>query len=1069
MNDSKGRQTKTSIRLLTIFVVLAAVGNAIAQLPTATILGVVKDNTGAVIPETAVTARNTETGQTRTTTTNADGSYRLPALPVGPYEVRAERAGFQTAIQTNLTLVVSQEAVLNFQLQLGTIEQTISVTAEAPLVNTTTGSLGGLVGEKQIADLPLNGRNYIDLTLLQTGVSRDPVSGGSGGAMIRGLWFSSNGAGGRSNYYLIDGAAMSNYDANSSGTVTDTTLGVDGIREYRVVTNFFSAEYGMRMGSQTVIVSKSGTNSFHATAFDYLRNSVLDARNFFDYTTPNRLPAFKRNQFGGSVGGPIKKDKTFFFAVYEGLRASTGRTLISSTLPAGAKTDPNVAPIIKPFLPFFPDPNLPNNQFTFPFNQPESDNYGQLRVDHTFTANDNMFGRYTIQDSSLTLPGSFPAFPEIRGSRPQFGTLSESHIFSPTVLNTFRFSYSRTNDVGISPSALVGPQFSFIPGLPAGILNIGGVSSFGPQSVNPLIAKQNIFTYSDDVFVTRGQHSLKFGFLSNHFQTYKNNASLTRGQVNFGSVQTFLLAQPSQYLSVTPGSQLNRSFHYTTFGFYAQDDYRVTSRLTLNLGMRYEFSTVPQETHGLQANLRSIVDDAATTIGPLFQNPTLRNWSPRLGFAWDVAGNGKTAVRGGFGLLYDIGTLNAALGNSLMPPFASQSSYLNPPTLVLPFFFPPGVSTVQLRTEDYKLRQPHLLQYNLAVERQLPANMALTLAYAGSRGLDLYMEQEGNPTVPQGIGVNGVCVRGSASDIANILRPNVCWLGGDPRLNSHFGSVDYRVAAGNSWYNSLQFQLLKRMSRNLQFQSSYTWARVMDQTQNVIAGESSVPVPYPGNMKLDKAPAGFDINQNWRFNAMYQIPGFASAQGVEKVLSGWSVSGILSMQSGNPLNVLLQTNRSLSANNTGFTGTTDRPNLVPGRSADNILHGTTTGCTGVPAGIKVGTPNIWFDPCGFTVQPAGFLGNAARNMLRGPGLVNLDFSLAKDTPIRALGEGGALQFRAEFFNLLNHANFALPGAVQGDVVFAGTATGQAPLSAGTKLTQTVTTSRQIQFALKLVF
>ncbi len=1056
------RRKHGSLILAIAFVSLASLSIAWGQLPTATILGVVKDSSGAVIPGATMTARNVDTGQTRTTVSEADGSYRFQALPVGSYEVRVEHPGFQSQLHSGLNLTVSQEVVVPFTLVVGAVEQTVAVTAEAPLVNTTSGSLGGLVSEKQIADLPLNGRNYIDLTLMQAGVSRDPASG-SGGAMMRGMWFSSNGAGGRSNNYLLDGAQMSNFNGNSSGTVTDSTLGVEGIREYRVVTNFFSAEYGMKMGSQTIIVSKSGSNSFHGSAFEFFRNSALDARNFFDYkteTSKRRLPAFVQNNYGASFGGPIKKDKTFFFAVYEAVRARTGKTLVTNVFAASAKVDggaggvAQISPLIKPFLSYFPDPNLPNNRYTFPFNQPDDENYGQLRADHSFSGNDNMFARYTVQDSRLTLPGNYPTFPEDRSSRPQFGTLSESHIFSPTLLNTFRFSFSRTNDTGISPSPLIGPQFSFMPGLAAGTFSIGGISSFGPSNVDPLVAKQNVFTWSDDLFGTTGRHSLKYGFISNHFQQFKANSSAIRGQITFPSIQSFLQAQPSQYLAVTPGSRLDRTFHSTTLGFYLQDDFRATQRLTLNLGLRYEFSTVPRETHGVESNLRDIQHDVATTVGPFFENPTLRNWSPRFGFAWDVSGSGKTAVRGGFGLLYDLGTLNAALANSLMPPFASQSSVTNNPPLTLPLSFPASSAGKQVRAVDYHMQQTHILQYNVAIERQLPVDMVATVAYAGSRGLNLVVDMDGNPTVPGGIPNGANCVPRPAGQ-ALVLDGPKCWLGNDPRTNPNWGSSELRAGAGNSWYNSLQFSLVKRFSHGLQFQSSYTWSKVLDETQGQIVGESSTPPQDPSNLKRDKAPAGFDITQNWRFNAMYRIPGTSVSSGVlGKVANGWSVSAILSLQDGYPINLLLQANRSRSNNNTGFTGTTDRPDLLPGKTVKGLI---------------LGGPDKYFDPSAFAVPPIGFLGNAGRNILRGPGMANLDLSLVKDTPIRALGESGALQFRAEFFNILNRANFRPPGGATGDVLFAGSRDGEAPLATGTRITSTITNSRQIQLALKLVF
>ena len=514
-----------------IFII--AVSVSLAQMPTATILGAVRDASGAVIPGVSLTARNLETGQTRTAATGLDGSYRFSAMPVGSYEVRAEHAGFRSAARMGLTLSVSQEAVVNFALEVGAVEQTVEVSAEAPLVNTTSGSLGGLVDSDRIADLPLNGRNYADLILLQTGIAHN-VNKGTGGATL-GTPFSSSGAPIYSNNYLLDGTSTVNYFGGTSAG-NSSTLGLDGIREYRVVTNSFSAEYGMTMGSQTSVVSKSGTNAFHGSAFEYLRNSALDARNFFDYQTdltPDRLPAFKRNNFGASFGGPLVRDKTFFFGVYEGLRERLGLSTVIATIPAGcrvATNNPcavsaanpagNVAPVIRPFLPFYPDPNLGTNEFTYPYSQPTREDYGQIRMDQTLSGAGTLFGRYTVTDGIVVESEGFPLFSQSRLSRNQYVTFSENHVFTPTLLNTFRFSYSRTTRLQDGPALLdfTGPQFSFYGGgAVTGSLGVGGVQSWGLSTTQPADTKQNIFAWSDDLFYTRGRHALKFGALINRY------------------------------------------------------------------------------------------------------------------------------------------------------------------------------------------------------------------------------------------------------------------------------------------------------------------------------------------------------------------------------------------------------------------------------------------------------------------------------------------------------------------------------------------------------------------------
>jgi hypothetical protein len=966
-----------------------------------------------------------------------------------------------------------------------------------------------LVGEQKVADLPLNGRNYIDLTLLQPGITQhkdmglQPTSGG--------LWFSSNGAPLRSNNYMLDGAMLVNMQGINSSGITGSTLGVDGIREYRVITNSFSAEYGMKMGSQVTMVSKNGTNSFHGDGFEYLRNSAMDARNFFDLksaaTGPNfRLPPLKRNQFGGSVGGPIRKDKTFFYAVYEGLRqrlgistnaivpgagchGPAGAVITNTACPQlGTVSSVTISPVNAPLLAAaYPLPNLGATNYTFPFTQPTRDDYGQMRVDQTISSNDSLFGRFTIDDTQqlgLVANQQYPQNSLATQSRNQFSTLSENHIFSAAVLNTARFSFSRTAPLQASTTTVTGPQVAYIQSqlnsaLQTGITNVGGLTSFGPTS--PQTTPQNIFTWSDDLFYSRGKHSLKFGTLINRYQQYLINESGYRGTATYASLATFLQAQPNTYTAVNlPGSIPERNLRLTTLGFYAQDDFRVLPNLTLNLGLRYEFATQLHDKNGIQASIQDIQHDAAPTVGLMYQNPTLHNFSPRVGFAWDVTGDGKTAVRGGFGEYYDIAYGGTSIDPMLvsMAPFGIAKVVSSPAagTFTVPFTFPASAASSSVWYFDYHLRQPKLLSYNLTVDRQLPGGMALTLGYAGSRGINLLTNSEGNPTVPNGVPVNGACAARPTGQAYAIGQP-FCWLAGAPRTNSHFGSVQYVTGRSNSFYNALQVGLSKQLSHGLQFQTSYTWSRLIDEGQGEASGDTVGSTTYnsfPTIRTIDRGLADFDTTQNLRFNAIYRLPGLTSGNSfVKGVSSGWQASTILSLQSGYPFTPGLQTNRSLSGTGIATSGNTsqvDRPNLVAGRNAANIVSGTTAGCLGVTPGQQLGTPNLYYDPCAFTVPAAGFLGTSGRNILRGPGLANLDFSLVKDTAVKYLGEAGKLEFRAEVFNILNRANFLIPARI----VYAGNpvppATTQAPLANAGVITSTGSaTSRQVQLALKIIF
>lgn len=1076
-------KVRTNIRLLwfTAITMIAAfvwftVRTAYGQLPTGTILGVVRDSSDSLIPGANVVARNTDTGQTRTTVTGVQGAFRLSALPVGQYEVRVEHSGFQSAVQSGLTLTVSQEAVLNFTMQVGRVEETVSVTAEAPLVNTTSGSLGGLVSEERVAELPLEGRSFMGLTLLQPGITqhRNATKTVPGTAGVR---LSSSGAPFRSNNYLMDGAIMQNLIVSTAASASGASLGLEGIREFRIISNSFGAEYGMTMGSQIVMVSKSGTNTLHGSLFEYLRNSALDARNFFDYKTEaakRRSPPFVRNNFGGSIGGPIRKDATFFFLTYEGLRERLGVTKISPVpgvgcrggagavvtreacpqlpeivgQPASAQVA-TVSPVIAPWIAIFPQPNLSGNRYTFPFTQPTNELFAQGRGDHSFSDSDSFFGRYTINDSQQNQVLDTPDFTQSLVSRNQFATVSENHVLSPTAINTARLSYSRTFSENQSPSRFTGPQYSFIPGKAMGVVNIAGIGTYGPSSTTPAIYNQGIFTFSDDMFSTLGKHSLKYGVLINHFRQYVTVSTDNRGTVQFANVRDFLEGRAQSYTAITPGSQLSRTHYYTTYGFYLQDDYQVRPNLTVNLGLRYEFNTDPSEVRGRGAALRDIVNDTKTTLGLPVQNDSKRNIGPRLGFAWNATGDGKTSVRGGFGMLYDIGLLGATLVVTVTstPPFSSSSTVAGFPVInSLPLAYDRATIGNTIRGADYNIKQPYMFHYNLTIDRQLPWNSALSLGYVGSKGTNIITEIEGNPSVPD------------IQPSGRMFWPSV------RRRNPAWGPMLLGASGINSHYHSLQFGLKKEAGHGLVFQNSYTWSKSIDETQGQLGGDittESVVAMDPYNRKTDRGRSAFDIEHNWRLNTLYSLPGISKGGVAKAVLNGWRVGSIVSLQSGYPFTINILANRS---RNGVQTGQRDRPDLVVGRTGGNVVTGTTAGCAGVAAGQKLGTPELYYDPCAFTLADPGFLGTAGRNFISGPGLATVDLSFSKDNVIHRLGESGRMEFRAEIFNILNRVNFDSPDRI----LYSGSLPTESPLRTAGRITG-AGTARQIQFALKLLF
>jgi hypothetical protein len=1025
------------LRIVLVVFLVTLASAAFAQITSATITGTIKDETGGLLPGVDVTVSNVQTGLMRSVVTDGNGYFTVPGLAPGTYEARATLQGFTTAVQSGIVLEVAQQAALNLVLKVGAASETITVSGEAPLIDLRTSALSAVVPEKTIEELPLNGRNFITLATLQPGVVQFTERLPSGSS-TKGVQLNINGMGGRSNSYLLDGANMRGFAGVASVTAADSTLGVETIREFRVVTNAFSADYGRVMGGIVNIATKSGSNELHGSGFEFFRNSRMDARNFFD---PGEPPPFTRHQYGGAVGGPIVKNRVFFFGGYERLQEDLGQTIITAVPTAAVRTGA-VNPAVRPYLDLYPLPNGPSlgpdiAQYTYAFTRTTRENFLQGRVDVQLSHKDLLFVRHTSDRTHQVFPGAgaigtslYPQFFTIGSSDNQLFTVEETRTFSDRLFNSARFSRSDLMYSQVPGYNLAQPLPFFQGAGVVGTIDVGGLSRMGTDPTSPVTQPMKYLTWNDDLTSARGKHVLKSGALIEHGYSDRLSSLNNRGNYTFANVAQFLAGVPSRFQGVAPGAALNRQRSSTLFGFYLQDDYRVTPSLTLNLGVRYEFYTVPKEKNGLDAYLPDLLTSVDTVLGGPFVNPSKRNLAPRVGFAWDLTGDGRTAIRGGSGLYYDTDNpFNSSLGiSAFTPPFAPAVT-VSGPGIRFPnpsFESSPGART--LRTLDYHVKQPRGWTYNVNLQRDLAGHWAVMVGYAGSRGHNLIQTYEGNPVVPTKL------ADGTLFFPANAPRRNPAW-----------STIDWRSSSGHSAYNALQSTLMKRFNGGHQIQVSYTLSRAMDNNDSQLPPDTQSNSIYPANpydLESEWAVSSFDTPQVFVANATWELP----APGHHAVLSGWQLNGIVSLRSGYPFTPSLATpNWSRSGNIQGTAE--DRPSVKPGTDPKRII---------------TGNPNGWFDTSAFVLQPQGTLGNTPRNFLRGPGFANTDLSLVKN---QALGGTTRLQLRLEVFNVFNRANFAVPTRA----VFAAAAQDEAPLPSAGKVTRTVNSSRQVQLGVKLLF
>jgi hypothetical protein len=1028
------------MRLAAVLILLILSVTPAAAQTTATLAGVVRDPADGALERVEIVAQQVQTGSVRRTLTGADGRFTLTGLPAGEYEVRASLANFQPLVRTGVRLTVGENASLALVLQVGGVAEAVTVFGEAPPVNTRTAELSYLVDQRTIEQIPINGRNYTDLMSLQPAVNPFP-NRDNGSVVAHGLAMSVNGQDPRANVYLLDGTLTNDFTNGPAGSAAGTALGMETIREFRVESNAYDARFGRNVGGQINVISKSGTNRRAGSLFEYHRNDALDTRNFFDL---GEKPDFTRNQFGGTLGGPIRANRLFYFFGYEGLYENLGRTIVT-TVPdddARAGVLPGQAPIaidpaVRPYLLEFPRANGPAlggglARYTFPFEQRLRQNFVQTRVDYVLPGGAQFFARYTLDDAEQQLPTDFPQFPRAFVSRNQFVTAEFREALSAATLQTARFGWGRTRigqSVESNTSQVLLP---FVPGRPTlGAIDIGGIPRFGPQLSADVQLDQDVFSGGYDLAHSRGRHLVNAGALVEHYRDREFNPTFSRGVFRFGNLEDFLRNRPASFIGLTPEGDVRRAWNWTLLGAYIQDDVQVLRNLSLNAGLRLEVATVPRDPRDI--NMPDLLGQPVE--GQLFENPGA-TLSPRLGAVWNVRGDGRTSLRGGYGLYFKTNNQQDLIVTVTNPPATPRVVIGNPTFPVPPFARGGGIS---VRPIQFDIEYPRVHMWNLSFQQELPGGWTTTIGYAGSRGTHLWRSADVNVPVPTTL------ADGTAFYPAGLARPN-----------SSFSAIELKSSDGDAWYKALIVDLRRRWRGGLQVQASYTWSTTEDTTQNATffsdsttSVVSALPEFVPG---INKGLSDFHAEHNLVANFIWQIPRAAAPGGVAgAILNDWQVSGVARFRSGNPLTPFVQTNRSRSLWSPSLGPGTgpDRPSWAPGRGPDNVV---------------TGNPDRWLDPTAFVLQPIGTFGTVARNEIIGPDLRTVDLALSKHWLSPSLGADGRVEIRFEIFNAFNRVNLGPPSLV----VFSGT-TGQAPLSSFGQIRSTATAARQMQLGVRMAF
>jgi hypothetical protein len=1079
-----------------------------AQVVGATLSGTVTDQSGAVIPNAQISIKNVATGVTRNIGGDAAGFYTAPNLLPGNYEIAVSAPGFATQVRAGVNLEVGAQQVLNIAMQVGQVTQRVEVTGAAPAVQLATSSISAFVNSTTVRELPLNGRSWTDLAILQPGVeaiqTQIPFDRGLGrGNRGFGAQIAVSGARPQQNNYRLDGISINDYANGGPGSVLGGNLGVDAIQEFSVLTSNYSAEYGRTAGGVVNAVTRSGTNQFHGDAYEFLRNSALDARNFFDGST---IPPFRRNQFGADAGGPIRRDKAFIFGDYEGIRQSKGLTRVTTvpsvaarngalcsapdTTPACTPTTVTVDPSAQKYLPLWSPPNggaRPGTNgdigiFTFVGQEVVNENFVTARGDVKISDKDSLAATYLGDITPYSSPDSLNDVLVISKTNRQIAVLEETHAFGPSLVNSARIGYNRAavvNNEGISAINPVAndPSLAAVPGKNASQVNVTGLTHFtgGVESSGLNKFWWNSFQGYDDAFWTHGTHSMKFGGAVERIDFNEAILSGRGGTFTFSSLTGFLTNKPKRFALGFPEGQTPRGIRQTIFGLYIQDDWRARPNLTVNMGLRWEMTTVPTEVQGKISNLVNITDPlprcgklvpGCASVGPFFNNPTLRNFEPRVGFAWDPFHNGKTAVRAGFGV-FDVLPLPVQFFFRINTanPFSQQglANNLTPGSFYAGAISEAGPTSGQPAHIEQHPHRSYVMQWNFNVQRELTPSVTAIVGYVGSRGVHLPFPFDD-------------------ADIVLPVRTSQGWLFPSPvgrgtKLNLNWGAIPGVFYRGDSSYHALAVGVQKQMSHGIQVQSSFTWGKSIDTGSATLAGDQfsiSIPSLPWYDPKSFRSLSDFNTGRTLVINGTWQVPSPKSFSGPAAwITNGWQLGAIYRANDGSPFAATFGTDGDPQGLNSSDPW--DFPNRLTGPGCQSLVNPGNpnnyikTQCFSVPTAPSLAFWSANCDPAFGTAQNLNCFnlrGNSGRNVLIGPGTSSLDFSVFKNNPIRRISESFNVQFRAEFFNILNRANFAVPVVPDNTDIFDSSG---APTGVAGFLTSTSTTAREIQFALKVMW